>query len=636
MKLVTSTLSMLSAPHVRGSLRALLRVLAAFLVAVAIFSLGFQALMDFEGREHTWWSSVYWTIVTMTTLGFGDITFDTDVGRMYSVLVLLTGSLLILVLLPFTFIQYVYVPWRDAIRRASAPRELPESTHGHLILTGLDAMEEVLIQRARASEVPYVLLVEDPDQALTLSEQGYRVMVGALDDPDTYRGVRADQAAMVVTSHGDTTNTNVAFTLREVTEHGLLLATATSPDSVDILELAGVDRVLQLGRLLGSAFARRILAPRGRSSVVSRFQDVVIAEVAAHETGIVGRTIADLELRDRTGISVVGVWERGRLRSARPDLEIEDHSVLILAGTEEQLREYEEWQHAVLEPEAGEAEPPPSDEETDARQGRDEERAEGEHDDAAGDDGREPAEEDEGAAGDDGREPADEDDVAPRVLILGGGRVGRVVAEELEAVGTRAIIVERLAERMRPPLRYVHGDAADREVLREAGIDEATSVVITTHDDAMNIYLTLYCRRLRPDVQILGRVNLDRNVSTMHRAGADFVLSYASTGATEAWNELRDDSTLLLAEGLVVFRVPMPASLAGRRLGDTDIARATACTVIGVAREGECHTGADRDTTLPEDGELVLIGDEAAEQAFLRRYVNGSRSWLRRLRRRPA
>jgi voltage-gated potassium channel len=597
-KLVTSMLSMLSAPHVRGSLRALVRVLIAFLVAVVVFSIGFNELMAMEGQEHSWWASVYWTIVTMTTLGFGDITFASDLGRMYSVLVLLTGSLLILVLLPFTFIQYVYVPWRDAMRRASAPRELPASTQGHLILTGLDPMEEVLIGRARMADVPYVLLVEDLEHALALNDLGYRVMVGALDDPETYRGVRADRAAMVVTTHADTTNTNVAFTVREVTERGLVLATATSQDSVDILELAGVDRVLQLGRLLGRAFARRILAPRGRSSVVSQFEDLVIAEVAASHTALVGETIADLELRDRVGVSIVGVWERGRLRSATPSLEIHEHSVLILAGTEEQLRDYERWQDEMLEEPAEEAEPAsrgPSSAET--------------------------------------REGEEHGEAEARVVILGGGRVGRAVAEELEAVGTRAVIVEKLAERMREPHEYVHGDAADREVLREAGIDDATSVVITTHDDAVNIYLTLYCRRLRPDVQILGRVNLDRNVSSMHRAGADFVLSYASTGATEAWNELRDDSTLLLAEGLVVFRVPMPASLAGRRLVDTDIPATTGCTVIGVARDGECHTGAVAQTSLPQDGELVLIGDEEAEQQFLRRYVNGGGGWRRRIRR---
>jgi voltage-gated potassium channel len=73
-------------------------------------------------------------------------------------------------------------------------------------------------------------------------------------------------------------------------------------------------------------------------------------------------------------------------------------------------------------------------------------------------------------------------------------------------------------------------------VLERAGIDDASAVIITTHDDDMNVYLTIYCRRLRPDMRIIGRANLDRNVTTLYRAGADAVLSYASTGANAIWN----------------------------------------------------------------------------------------------------
>ena len=49
-------------------------------------------------------------------------------------------------------------------------------------------------------------------------------------------------------------------------------------------------------------------------------------------------------------------------------------------------------------------------------------------------------------------------------------------------------------------------------------------MVITTHDDDVNVYLAIYCRRLRPDIAIVARANLDRNVSTLYRAGADAVL----------------------------------------------------------------------------------------------------------------
>jgi voltage-gated potassium channel len=156
--------------------------------------------------------------------------------------------------------------------------------------------------------------------------------------------------------------------------------------------------------------------------------------------------------------------------------------------------------------------------------------------------------------------------------------------------------------------------------------------VLTTVVDESNVFLTLYCRRLREDVEILGRARLDRNVTTVHRAGADFVLSYASTGAAEAWNLLREDSTLLLAEGLVVFRARMPRILGGRRLGDTSISEETGCTVVAVVHNGSATTAVDADTLLPPSADLVLIGDDHAETRFLQRYVatgDGAGWWSR-------
>ncbi|MGI9646023.1 MAG: potassium channel family protein, partial [Ilumatobacteraceae bacterium] len=63
-----------------------------FVVMVAVFSSVFHELMDREGRSFSWPTSVYWTLTTMTTLGFGDITFESDAGRIFSVVVLLSGS----------------------------------------------------------------------------------------------------------------------------------------------------------------------------------------------------------------------------------------------------------------------------------------------------------------------------------------------------------------------------------------------------------------------------------------------------------------------------------------------------------------------------------------------------------------
>lgn len=79
-----------------------------------------------EGQQHTWMTRIYWTLTVMSTLGFGDITFHTDAGRLFSLLALITGVLFLLVLRPFTFIEFSYAPWMKA--QAQAPRELPSDT----------------------------------------------------------------------------------------------------------------------------------------------------------------------------------------------------------------------------------------------------------------------------------------------------------------------------------------------------------------------------------------------------------------------------------------------------------------------------------------------------------------------------
>ncbi len=84
---------------------------------------------------------------------------------------------------------------------------------------------------------------------------------------------------------------------------------------------------------------------------------------------------------------------------------------------------------------------------------------------------------------------------------------------------------------------------------------------MTTHDDDLNIYLTIYCRKLRPDVQILSRSTLDRNVPSLYNAGANLVMSHASMAASTIINLLSPGRVTILTEGLNIFRVTAPRPL---------------------------------------------------------------------------
>ncbi len=143
---------------------------------------------------------------------------------------------------------------------------------------------------------------------------------------------------------------------------------------------------------------------------------------------------------------------------------------------------------------------------------------------------------------------------------------------------------------------------------------------MTTHDDNTNIYVTTVIRHLRPDIQIISRSTLERTVGTLHRAGADFVMSTASMGATLIMNLLQRANILMLAEGVHVVRLALPASLAGKRLMETPIRRDTGCTVLAVIHEGRMKINPDPREPLPEGAEVMLIGSVESEDKFRTMY----------------
>jgi Trk K+ transport system NAD-binding subunit len=168
--------------------------------------------------------------------------------------------------------------------------------------------------------------------------------------------------------------------------------------------------------------------------------------------------------------------------------------------------------------------------------------------------------------------------------------------------------------------RLTVGDAADLDVLKTAGIDRATCAIVTTHDDDVNVYLTLYCRRLRPDLMILSRATLERNTSTLHRAGADFVLSLASMGANAILNLLRGRQVVLVAEGLEVFTVTVPRDLADQTIRETQLRQRMGCNLLAVRRGGTLVINPDPGHRLDRDGELVVMADTEAERRFFEIY----------------
>jgi hypothetical protein len=108
MKFLTTQISyFLNQNQIRQNIGALLKYVLFLLGVIAVYTVLFHLIMLYaEGRDYSWITGLYWTLTVMSTLGFGDITFESDAGRAFTIVVLLSGIVLLLIMLPFAFIRF--------------------------------------------------------------------------------------------------------------------------------------------------------------------------------------------------------------------------------------------------------------------------------------------------------------------------------------------------------------------------------------------------------------------------------------------------------------------------------------------------------------------------------------------------
>ena len=544
----------------RRDARLLLQLLGLFLLIVFLSSMVFHYMMMLEGQEHSYWTALYWVISTMTTLGLGDVVFESAGGRIFTIIVLLIGIPFIFVILPFTFIESVYSAWVEAANESMAPRRLSAKVHGHVIITGADPLSLSLIRKLNRYNYSYVLLAPNYEQALPLVDRGYNVMVGEPDNPETYQQAQIEIASLVaVTGMSDSMNASVLMSIRHMAPDVPMISVAQSETSKEILMLAGATRVLQPIERLGRALARRAYGGDQRANVIASVDQLQIAEAKLADTALRGLSLKASGIRAATGVTVLGYWERGQFQPATPEMILGDNNLVVLAGTNEQLGRFNS-QH-----------------------------------------------------------PLQGSENRP-VVIIGGGRVGQATGRALDEMGRDYRIIERSSRLQHEDEHIVIGDALRHETLTKAGLDDSSSVILTTHDDDVNVYLTLYLRNYRQDLVIISRSMHEHNLATLQRAGADFVLSHSSLGANAIFNLLKRSNIEILAEGMEIIRMPVPRRLAGRTLAESNLRGETGCLLLAIQDEHRMLANPDPQEPIPAGCEIILLASVEDEERFLAAY----------------
>ena len=168
------------------------------------------------------------------------------------------------------------------------------------------------------------------------------------------------------------------------------------------------------------------------------------------------------------------------------------------------------------------------------------------------------------------------------VVVCGYGRVGRHVVHELIAEGVSFVVVDKDLAAVEHVRHNGHlallGNAANDDVLREAGIERAIGLVAAVNSDAENVFIVLSARGLKPSLSIVARANFEDSESKLRRAGADRVIDpYRISGRRMVTMMLRPEVADFLDEiahasgiELLIDQVHLVATspLVGKTVGD--------------------------------------------------------------------
>lgn len=214
------------------------------------------------------------------------------------------------------------------------------------------------------------------------------------------------------------------------------------------------------------------------------------------------------------------------------------------------------------------------------------------------------------------------ENLSDHIILAGYGRVGRRVAREFAQRNAQFVVIEMDAKAVEDLVAvghlFVEGSATDDDVLREAGIDRARTLISTLPDEAQNVYITLTARYMNKDLNIIARADLEGGERKLLRAGANHIVSpHILGGQRMAMASLRPNvvdfmHTAALGEGGLSIEemvVPSRSGLAGKTLADSRLKQDYNVTVIGIKKPREQMSIAPGPSTIMDEGDiLVLIG----------------------------
>ena len=316
------------------------------LLLVAVGTVGYRLI---EGPEWTWNDAAYMTVITLTTVGYGETHPLSPAGRSFTMFLCLGGVAMLAYVSTQIIRAVIDGELQAAFGRKTLERNLGQ-LQNHYIVCGYGRMGRMVCREFEANRLPYVVIDRDEKLAAEFGDGVGLFVAGdaTADDVLHHAGVTRAKALVTVAS-SDADNLYITLSARVLNDKLFIVARAEEASAEEKLRRVGANQVVSPYVIGGHRVAHAVLRPAVVDFIElatrTDFVEIQIEEVKLRPgSPLVGKTLAACGLHREFGIMVVAIKKTDGSLNATPsgDVVLEANSILVAIGHRKQLDKLDE------------------------------------------------------------------------------------------------------------------------------------------------------------------------------------------------------------------------------------------------------------------------------------------------------
>jgi len=284
--------------------------------------------------------ALFMTVITLTTVGYGEVRPLTDTGKVFAMFVIFAGASTVVYVLGD--MVELFVSFNFELRRM---KEQIAKLSNHYVVCGWGRTGQEVTEHFMVKKIPFVVVEADPALARRAREAGLLVIEGDATSDDILLSAQIKKADGVICClPDDAANTFIVLSAKELNSSVNIVSRAANPGSESKLRRAGASMVISPYVIAGRRMATAVTHP-----LVTEFLDVVmhapeydlrIDQVNLSEnSALVGQSLKDANIKQQSGAMILALNQSGKLiTNPLPDQVFCSGDILIALGTEEELK----------------------------------------------------------------------------------------------------------------------------------------------------------------------------------------------------------------------------------------------------------------------------------------------------------